>query len=163
MSCQCCAEDGHVRLVGGSTELEGRLELCRNGVWGTLCDNFWDGFDSSVACRQLGFSSEGRHIAVSTVNNENYFKASRFYYDAHFGQGSGPVQLDQIRCRGDEMMLADCPSVDGRSCSHSNDVGIGCQPGKFAVSLKEGTKECCLLQEVLAIYPWKPMSQPHLC
>ena len=47
---------GHMRLVGGETEAEGRLELCNDGRWGTVCDNRWTDRHTAVVCRQLGFS-----------------------------------------------------------------------------------------------------------
>jgi len=52
-------ENGDIRLVGGTTAFEGRVEICWNEVWGTVCDDFWSGFDGIVACRQLGFSPTG--------------------------------------------------------------------------------------------------------
>ena len=50
---------GDVRLVGGSTEYEGRLEICINGEWGTVCDYNWGYWDATVVCRQLGYAFTG--------------------------------------------------------------------------------------------------------
>ena len=47
--------DGDLRLVGGQSPNEGRVELCLEGQWGTACDSFWSSVDALVACRQLGY------------------------------------------------------------------------------------------------------------
>ena len=53
-------DDGSLRLVGGSNNLQGRVEICYNEAWGTICDNQFDNVDASVICFQLGFSQNSK-------------------------------------------------------------------------------------------------------
>ena len=101
-----------IRLVGGSSYNEGRVEVNYNGEWGTVCDDGWDDTDAGVVCRQLGFGSSGTAIG-----------------SAYFGQGSGPIWLDSVACTGSESTLASCGHLGvgvTRSCSHSLDAAIIC-------------------------------------
>ena len=50
---------GDIRLVNGSNEREGRIEICIDNVWGTVCNDRFDPIDARVACRQLGYSDLG--------------------------------------------------------------------------------------------------------
>ena len=48
---------GDLRLVGGERESEGRVEICAEGLWGTVCDSGWDQREAVVVCRQSGFGT----------------------------------------------------------------------------------------------------------
>ena len=53
--CTVC-ETGDIRLVQGSTQYNGQVEVCVNRGWGTICATGWDNVDAAVVCQQLGFS-----------------------------------------------------------------------------------------------------------
>ena len=105
-----------IRLVGGNSYNEGRVEVNYNGEWGTVCDDGWDDTDAGVVCRQLGFGSSGTAIG-----------------SAHFGQGSGSIWLDSVTCTGNESTLVSCGhlgvNITARNCSHSGDAGVRCSGG----------------------------------
>ncbi|KAG5266640.1 hypothetical protein AALO_G00234500 [Alosa alosa] len=106
--------DGVVRLVGGDSPWEGRLEVYHSGDWGTVCDDSWTDLSAQVVCRQLGFRGRAESLPIST-----------------FGEGSGLIYLDEVRCTGTEASLLDCAHTEwGRhDCSHSEDVAVRCDRG----------------------------------
>ncbi len=112
-------ENGDLRLADGLNDFEGRVELCFNETWGTICDSFWTEFEGDVVCRQLGFQP---------------FDAIALY-DATFGEGMGPIWFDFVFCFGQEERLLDCFNNGFRSmelCSgHNNDAGVRCLEGMY--------------------------------
>ena len=50
---------GDLRLVGGTKDYEGRLEVCINNVWGTVCIIGWSNQETRIACKQLGYQELG--------------------------------------------------------------------------------------------------------
>lgn len=111
---QACTEFD-LRLVGGLNEREGRVEICFNGDWGTVCDDFWSDDDATVVCRQLGISTPG----AFAVGN------------AYFGSGEGDIVLDDVGCAGTEERLIDCDYNDNHNCFHSEDAGVICPSPDF--------------------------------
>ena len=106
------AEEGSVRLVGGSTTQKGRVELFLLGQWGTVCSNQWDIADATVVCHQLGY--------LRAVGAPRY---------AAFGAGSGPSWYRDVGCVGTEKYLTECSingELTGTACSHAQDAGVVC-------------------------------------
>ena len=66
--------DGDIRLIGGASDSEGRIEVCYRSYWGSVCDHHWDDSDARVACRQLGFPPLG----LSYHNSIYYIMACPF-------------------------------------------------------------------------------------
>jgi len=56
--------NGTIQLAGGQSSNEGRVEVCINGVWGTVCDDYWDSNDAKVVCRELGLPYTGNKIKL---------------------------------------------------------------------------------------------------
>ncbi|NXU59440.1 DMBT1 protein, partial [Turnix velox] len=86
----------------------GRLEVFHNGSWATVCDDGWDMRDARVVCRQVGC---GEPVEAKI--------------DAHFGEGTGPILLDNVECSGDESSLEQCShqGMGTHDCYHKEDAG----------------------------------------
>lgn len=107
-----CVSDT-IRLVNGAGDFEGRVEVCIDQKWGTVCDDRWDKAEAQVVCKQLGYS--------------NYLDSVPLHR-AQFGQGALPIHLDELGCLGNETRLTDCPhnGVGNNDCLHNEDAAVIC-------------------------------------
>ncbi|XP_033755028.1 scavenger receptor cysteine-rich domain superfamily protein-like isoform X2 [Pecten maximus] len=109
-TCTVMSENS-LRLLDGATPNRGRVQICHNSIWGTVCDHSWDTNDALVVCRQLGYS--GGQPFMGAVS-------------------SGQIWLHLVSCTGTESFLASC-SHDGWTdphCVNVNSDGAGaiCDP-----------------------------------
>lgn len=111
---------GDLRLVGGATYQEGRVEIYYNGEWGTVCDDSWDQEDAIVVCRQLRFGTDA--TAVSGGRG--------------FPEGEGQIWLDDVQCTGWEDRLDHCLTRGWgvNDCNHGEDAGVRCAEGNVSNS-----------------------------
>uniref|UniRef100_A0A8C5VIQ5 Soluble scavenger receptor cysteine-rich domain-containing protein SSC5D n=1 Tax=Microcebus murinus TaxID=30608 RepID=A0A8C5VIQ5_MICMU len=107
----CTGPAPRLRLADGPHGCAGRLEVWHGGRWGSVCDDAWDLRDAAVACRELGCGG-----ALAAPGG------------AFFGEGSGPIILDDLRCRGNETALRFCPARPWgqHDCHHREDAGAVC-------------------------------------
>ena len=128
-------ESGDIRLVGGSSYLEGRVEVCFRGNWGTVCDDEWDQNDANVACRQLGYSDRGKNKYLSSCRGYSFTLVGAKAVTSEgsrppravdlYGRGTGTIFLDDLECSGNESNLFEC--IRKSNCQHDEDAGLVCQ------------------------------------
>ncbi|XP_078658074.1 scavenger receptor cysteine-rich domain-containing group B protein-like isoform X2 [Branchiostoma floridae x Branchiostoma belcheri] len=121
--------ESSVRLSGGSSRAQGRVEIYHDGTWGTICDvpnrpsweRWWRDKQARVVCQELG-----------------YLSADVVYGPGSYGDGNDlPVWLSKVTCpNNDERRLKDCSydywglrDVDVSSCNHGYAVAIKCSTG----------------------------------
>ncbi|XP_036093051.1 scavenger receptor cysteine-rich type 1 protein M130 isoform X2 [Rousettus aegyptiacus] len=138
-----------IRLQEGNTTCSGRVEVWHGGSWGTVCDDSWDINNAQVVCRQLGCGS-----------------ALKSLKEAKFGQGTGPIWLNEVKCKGNESSLFDCPAKSwGHSdCGHKEDAAVICSgttdgssdttDHRFPLQVTFGVLGVILLAVLIALLLW---------
>ncbi|XP_075409486.1 antigen WC1.1-like [Tenrec ecaudatus] len=132
------SESRWLRLVDGGSPCAGRVEILHQGSWGTICDDNWDMKDAHVVCRQLGCG-----VAINATAS------------AHFGEGTGPIWLDDLQCTGEESHVWKCPSQGWKkhNCRHKEDAGAICSES-LALRLVSDDHDCAGWLEVFYNGTW---------
>ena len=93
-----------------------------------MCDDLWGAPDARVACRQLGYPSAGAQAL--------------YLQNVVDGANGQTIWLDNVRCRGTESRLIDCPrnALGRHNCVHSEDAGVNCQEGTQPFGKKDKLK-----------------------
>ncbi|KAM9168726.1 antigen WC1.1-like [Mergus octosetaceus] len=123
----CSARPMPLRLVGGGSRCDGRVEVFQHGTWGRVLDEQWDMQEASVVCRQLQCG-----------------EAEAAYTPVRAERGRGPVGLRGVRCAGHEADLSLCNTSVPESTPASGvmeDVGVVCR-GSRRVRLVDGAGRC---------------------
>ena len=98
-----------VRLRGSPHASAGRLEVWKNNMWGSVCNEHFTIEAANVVCRQLGFDQ------------------ADYTPGGYFGQSTGPIHMSNVMCSGNEAAITDCTFSTTHSCNHTRDIGIFCQ------------------------------------
>jgi hypothetical protein len=136
-------EDGDVRLVNGTSDAEGRVEVFYDGEWGTVCDDGISGdyyyYFAQVICRQLGYDPSA---AVSCD-------------DGCFGAGAEnqTIWLDNVECIGNETAVGECSANDWgvHNCEHDEDIAVICGVASAGALLRAAV---ALAAVPLAVAAW---------
>ena len=145
-------EEGRIRLVGGRTQFEGRVELFHNGSWGPVCVvqkskrwypmDLWypwnlyslypwdyqarhDYLNNKVVCHELGYSAD-------------YYYYSSLYSNPSFGLSSNPAWLGHVLCRGNEASLRQCTNyvLQQSNCSYGQLVAR-CRGSEITTAIRD--------------------------
>jgi len=130
-------ENGAVRLTGGNSTYEGKVNVFRGGSWNTLCDRTWTREwkrgkkNAAVVCRQLGF---GMPLAWSVDGRDGFDSLNIKQWNTE----ELPIISDRVYCSGTEARLNLCPVWGVHpTCHHLDDVYVRCQPPSEDVSPTE--------------------------
>ena len=119
--------DGDIRLGDGAV-LRGRVEVCINGTWGTICDGYWTQKEASVVCSHLGYSPYGiinkSHILILAIIRLGAMATTNLFLNNEW-----PIGLFKLTCSGNETIIWDClykTSDEGQNCGQYSDASVFC-------------------------------------
>ena len=133
--------DGDVRLIGGDNEFGGRVEVCINRAWGTVCSRYWGSEEARVVCNQLGATTFGNKTIIMFKFTLIISIGFQYSYGNSLGYSiasDGPILLGYLYCTGNEDNLAECSqnyqsaNTYYKCLSHNYDTFLKCTRKLFS-------------------------------
>jgi hypothetical protein len=148
-----CFQEKSIRIIGSndtSVQQRGFLEVCLNGVWGSVCDDYWTDIEAQVACRQLKLCSTDCVGSIAVLEGQYYDDTAYTYW------------LDNVNCAGDEESLFDCNYLDkAHNCRQNERAGVKCPAYKDPrIRLVAGGENSGLV-EVYHDAEWRSVCDNH--
>jgi deleted-in-malignant-brain-tumors protein 1 len=150
---RCMPGEGDVRLVGGPSSMEGRLQIYHSGAWGEVCDDYFDGaygasyygYSTTTVCQQLGYAG-GTFVSTYDAPGDTFV-------------------LDDVNCTGTERRIGDCPHLawGTENCTSPEGAGFRCDLyGEGGVRLRDGSARNSGRVEVLHSNVWGTVCDDYL-
>ncbi|XP_073421224.1 T-cell differentiation antigen CD6-like isoform X2 [Dendrobates tinctorius] len=138
-----CAEQPVLRISGTHDPCAGRVEIFKDGFWGSVCHDGWDAMDAEITCKQMKCGS-----ALSALGG------------SYFGSGHPQIHLNEVKCTGSENSLWECPANGTRECSTKEHAGVVCSDHRD-VRLSGGANNCSGRVEVYLNGVWATVCDSH--
>ena len=125
-------DDGQIRLIGGTSNMEGTVEICYFSTWGLIADADWGKQDAQVVCKQLGYIEGNYDFTI--FNELCHLIGGDAVTGSIYGKPNRTIQLSNVACAGSETSLDACDNTlltpeEGRDLfSRVNVAGVKCFP-----------------------------------
>lgn len=91
-------------------------------------------------------------VWILKVNSFSFTLGALSYSSAFFGQGTGPIQIDNVECSGSERALVQCTHLTIDNCVHAEDAGVRCGP-----------PGACQITIIIAVVQWCALFNTYCC
>ena len=134
---ESCSNADRLRLTQYASNKIGRLEVCHNGIWGTVCGIGATDAIAKVVCRELNHAAEGWKASTRLFIHSHYLSVILHAGTLHteitldvYLEHVAPITQVNFMCRGNEGSLTECvfdgQNGDEKYCTHDNDIIIFC-------------------------------------
>ena len=106
--------------------------MCSGNTWGSICSDFFDDNDARVACKQLGYSSQGFMISM---NDFLKYVSLGSIAVGYIRDLVVPLHINDLNCTGNEAAIEDCPSngLPKYNCDENHDAAISCNSNAILI------------------------------